>query len=122
MKCILVYDEKNALLSPAGDTIHSAQRMYWENGVQQGNSRHQTGVRKVAAHVHSLPLLDISIHFLILFIFMISNVQQVYTHKGEKNQQMSRLFYTDPRFKIFLSPSTQVTFLLTQLRGKKSQH
>lgn len=87
-KCILVYDEKMPL-SPAGNIIHSALKMYREKGLQQGNPCHELDVRNSAAHVHGHLLLDTSRSFLILFIFMISNV--LCTHTGKITADVSTI-------------------------------
>lgn len=78
-----------------GNIIHSAQKMYWEKGLQQGNPCHEVSVRNVAAHVHGHPLLDTSEYFLILFIFMISNVLCAHTHRKKCCRYFNYLMLTN---------------------------
>lgn len=109
-KCISVCDEKMPL-SPAGNIIHSALKMYWEKGLQQRNPCHELGVRNFAVYVHGHLLLDASKSFLILFIFMISNVLCTHAHMKTYCRGLHYSMLINRFQNISLScPRTQVTF------------
>lgn len=101
MKCVFVYDEKMPL-SPAGNFIHSALKMYWEKGLQQGNPCHELGVRNFAArvctfwplygHLYLMPLDPFSF---CLFSWSLMFCAHTHTHTEEKSLQRSQLLHAN---------------------------
>lgn len=101
-KCILVYDEKMPLW-PAGNIIHSALKMYWEKGLQQGNPCHELGVRNFAVHVPFdhymltfclMPLDPFSFYFHDLWCSV--HIQtRAHTHTQKKSLERSQLLHAD---------------------------
>lgn len=121
-KCILVYDEKMPLW-PAGNIIHSALKMYWEKGLQQGNPCHELGVRNFAVHVPFdhymltfclMPLDPFSFYFHDLWCSVhIQTCTHTHTHTKNHWRGPNYSMLIDTFQNISLScPRTQVTFSL----------